>query len=225
VETEYALFLKSVDLLLCIRLQPRWCAPSGDTNLSYLDRLGTFESQLTISSPAPQDYSDDEPPEGVQVVHYLSGDMSLKAWLALPEDVSDKKRPGVVYIHGGFAFGTGDFIDAQPFRDAGFVVMTPMLRGENGNPGNFELFLGEVDDAASAVKWLASQPFIDPKRLYVFGHSTGGGISALLTLRTNVPVVHTGSAGGLYPSNVFSDGEILYLSIWTVTTSEIFAYC
>jgi dipeptidyl aminopeptidase/acylaminoacyl peptidase len=201
------------------------CAPSGDTNLSYLDRLGTFESQLTISSPAPQDYSDDEPPEGVQVVHYLSGDMSLKAWLALPEDVSDKKRPGVVYIHGGFAFGTGDFIDAQPFRDAGFVVMTPMLRGENGNPGDFELFLGEVEDAASAVEWLASQPFIDSKRLYVFGHSTGGAISALLTLRTNVPVVHTGSAGGLYPSNVFSDGEILYLSIWTVTTSEIFAYC
>ncbi len=170
---------------------------------SYLDRLDALEPHFTYSGPSPQGYSDEEPPDGVQVIDYISGDMSLKAWLVIPERSSDKPIPGIVYIHGGFALGAGDLVDALPFRDAGFAVMTPMLRGENGNPGNFELLLGEVEDAAAAVRWLASQPYIDSKRLYAFGHSTGGAISALLALRTDAPVVHTGSSGGLYPSGTF----------------------
>ncbi len=72
-----------------------------------------------------------------------------------------------------------------------------MLRGENGNPGNYELFLTEVGDAKAAVRWLARQPFVDAKRVYTFGHSTGGAISALLSLREGVPAVNGGCWGGL----------------------------
>ena len=88
--------------------------------------------------------------------------------------------------------------DCLPFLAAGFAVMTPTLRGENGNPGSFELFYGEVDDAEAAVRFLAAQPRIDSKRIYTFGHSVGGGISALLSLRPEIPVRKGGSSGGLY---------------------------
>lgn len=81
--------------------------------------------------------------------------------------------------------------------------MTPMLRGENGNPGNYELFLGEVDDARAAVKWLAGQPYVNPQRIYVFGHSVGGGVAAVLPLLDDVPMRHSGSSGGLYDHTTF----------------------
>ena len=35
--------------------------------------------------------------------------------------------------------------------------MAPMLRGENGNPGSFELLWGEIDDASAAIVELASK--------------------------------------------------------------------
>lgn len=178
------------------------CSPEKVPH-SYLERLNEFESHFTYSGPSPQDYGEESPPDEVQVVLYESGGMELQAWMAMPDLSADEQVPAVVYVHGGFAFGESDFADAQPFLDAGFAVMTPTLRGENGNPGNFELFLGEVDDVAAAVRWLSSQPGIDPTRVYVFGHSTGGGISALLALRADIPVVHTGSSGGLYPPATF----------------------
>ncbi len=28
----------------------------------------------------------------------------------------------------------------QPYRDAGFIVMIPILRGENGQPGSYTMF-------------------------------------------------------------------------------------
>jgi dienelactone hydrolase len=175
----------------------------AEPSLSYLDRLKAHSAQFKYLEPAPQEYEDAEPPFGVEVVTFTSGVMSLKAWFALPHEPTEEKVAGVVFLHGGFSFAESDFLDATAFLDAGFALMTPMLRGENGNPGNFEMFLGEVDDAAAAVNWLATNPNIDPKQIYVFGHSVGGGLSALLALREGVPCVHTGSSGGLYSEDLF----------------------
>ncbi len=82
--------------------------------------------------------------------------------------------------------------------EKGFVVLFPMLRGENGNDGNFQLFYGEVQDAKNSIKWLAGQDYIDPNRIYTFGHSIGGGISSLLSLYDDTPVKYTASCGGIY---------------------------
>jgi acetyl esterase/lipase len=65
------------------------------------------------------------------------------------------------------------------------------------------MMLGEVDDGAAAVRWLASQEYVDSKKIYVFGHSSGGVMSAILSLYDNLPVRHTGSAGGLYGPDLF----------------------
>ena len=73
---------------------------------------------------------DQVPPAGVTEITYSSGNLGLKAWVNQPE-ADNARRPAVLFLHGGFAFDLEDWEMAQPFRDAGFVVMTPMLRGEN----------------------------------------------------------------------------------------------
>jgi dipeptidyl aminopeptidase/acylaminoacyl peptidase len=88
-------------------------------------------------------------------------------------------------LHGGFAFGADDWEQAQPFRDAGFVVMTPMMRGENGLPGFYSMFYNEVDDVLAAAEALARLPYVDGKRLYVAGHSVGGTLALLAALTSN----------------------------------------
>jgi len=71
---------------------------------------------------------------------------------------------------------------AQPFRDAGYVVMTPILRGENGQPGSFTMFYDEVDDVVAAAQYLAKQPYVDEKHFYLSGHSAGGTLTLLAAM-------------------------------------------
>ncbi len=170
----------------------------------FLERRAGFQTRIRNPGPAPQEYEVAHAPAGVEEIIYNSGELVLKAWVRRSE-AEPERRPALVFFHGGFAFGGGDLEVCRPFVDAGYVVMAPMLRGENGNPGNFELFLGEIDDAKAAVEWIASQPDVDPNRIYTFGHSVGGGVSAVLSLMDGVPIQHGGSSGGLYPPSVFDE--------------------
>lgn len=52
--------------------------------------------------------------------------------------------------------------------------MVPSFHAENDNPGQYEIFYGELEDLESARAWLAQQPYVDPNRIYLVGHSTGG---------------------------------------------------
>jgi dipeptidyl aminopeptidase/acylaminoacyl peptidase len=140
-----------------------------------------FVTKLRVRGPAPQRYQNDKPPGGVTEVEYPSGELKLKGWLSA--DAGDgKKRPAVVYLHGGWAFGDGDWEDAEPFAKAGFVLLMPMLRGENGNPGTYESFLGEVDDAIAAGRFAASLPNVDGGNVFVAGHSVGGVLTCLVAM-------------------------------------------
>ncbi len=176
-------------------------ANSLPEGMTYTQWRTSFKTKLTKRGPAPQEYQR-ESARDIEQVRYPSGSLQLQAWIAKPSTTSERS-PALVFLHGGFAFGMGDLESCQPAIDRGFVVMAPSLRGENGNPGNFELFMGEVDDARAAVKWLAKQDYVDPDRIYVFGHSVGGGVSAVLSLLDDVPIQHCGSSGGLYPPDVF----------------------
>ena len=175
------------------------------STVPYLQRRAALQTKLIKAGPAPQEFEQESPPANTQEITFVSGDLPLKAWVYVPPGEPATPRPALVFFHGGFAFGGGDMAELQPFMDAGFVVMCPMLRGENGNPGNFELFWGEVDDAKAAVHWLAGQPYVDRNRIFTFGHSVGGGVSAMLSLLDDVPIQHGGSSGGLYGTRVFSD--------------------
>jgi dipeptidyl aminopeptidase/acylaminoacyl peptidase len=119
------------------------------------------------------------PPADAIEVEYPSGALRLKAWVHRPAPDDKRRYPAVLFLHGGHAFGVRDWQDAQAFRDAGFVVMTPMLRGENGLPGTFSMFYDEVEDVVAAAKYIRSQPYVDRARIYVAGPSVGGTMAML----------------------------------------------
>ena len=174
--------------------------PAGQTFSQWRDG---FQTQLKTHAPAPQQYVHETPDSPlIEEVTYESDGLQLKAWVQRPES-GEGPFPALVFFHGGFAFGAGDLEACEAFVKQGYVVMAPMVRGENGNPGDFELFLGEVDDARAATHWIAKQTYVDPNRVFAFGHSIGGGISAVLSLLDDVPIRHCGSSGGLYDHLTF----------------------
>ncbi len=129
------------------------------------------------------------PPRGVlNVVHYKSSGHDLAAYLT-PDPGDGKKHPAVLWINGGFGNGLGSssWIPARrendqsssAFRKAGIVLMKPALRGGQDGLGFKECLYGEVDDALAAADFLAKQPFVDPKRIYLGGHITRGTLVLL----------------------------------------------
>jgi ankyrin repeat protein/acetyl esterase/lipase len=168
---------------------------------SYLEERARFHSKLIRRGPAPGSQSQPTPPAGIETITYASGDLKLRAWLSVPEAGRVRPAPALVFLHGGSEQSAFFVERAQAFRDAGFVVLFPMLRGENGNPGEWECLLGEIDDAAAAVRWIAAQAFVDPAQIYTYGHSTGAAVSLLVSLRDDLPVRLSGSSAGLYTAD------------------------
>ncbi|MCA9706644.1 MAG: prolyl oligopeptidase family serine peptidase [Myxococcales bacterium] len=177
-------------------------ASAPDPYIPFLERRAAHQTQLRHDGPSPGKYEPGVVPEGATEVHYPSGSHELLAWLALPPE-APQPVPGLVYFHGAFSLVPEDFEAVRPFVDAGFAVLTPALRGENGNPGRLELLYGELDDAVAATRWLAEHPAVDGARLYAIGHSVGGGVAALVALHPEAPLRLTASVGGLYVPETF----------------------
>jgi dipeptidyl aminopeptidase/acylaminoacyl peptidase len=144
----------------------------------------TFRTHLVRTGPAPQPYAPITPPAGTLEMPYRSGPLTLKAWVSAPP-ADGRRHPAVLFLHGGFSFGEDDWEMSRPYRDAGFVVLTPMLRGENGLPGNYSMFFGEVDDVLAAADALAALPYVRADRVYVAGHSVGGTLTMLAAMSSN----------------------------------------
>lgn len=139
-----------------------------------------YSTRLIVKVKSPQTFVKERLPVGVKEISYRSGDLVLKAWISLPFG-KHEKNPAVVFLHGGFSFSKEDWDAAQAFVSAGYILMMPMLRGENGGKGYFEMFGGEVDDAIAAGKYLASLDSVDPNRVFVSGHSVGASIAVLVS--------------------------------------------
>lgn len=149
----------------------------------YMGLRKTFKSNLLRKEPAPQTWQTQTLPPGVEKINYQSGDHTLNAWIAMPPARSAKNK-AVIFLHGGFAFDVSDFQSALAYRDAGYAVIVPILRGENGQPGHFSLFYDEVDDVLGVLSALQKRPDIDPNEIFVTGHSTGGTLSLLSGMAT-----------------------------------------
>jgi acetyl esterase/lipase len=136
-----------------------------------------FKTELRNSSFKPSENEPDQVRDA-KVIHYPSGSLKLAAYLS--NDRPGPRRPAVVWAHGGFGeIGPDDWEQAKKFHDAGCVLMVPSFRGENDNKGRFEMFYGEVDDLLAAVAHVSRLPSVDPNRVYVAGHSSGGTLTLL----------------------------------------------
>lgn len=149
---------------------------------SFAEAHDAFQTTL-----AKEDSDNDPipaPPEGVfDLVHYPSKVGDLAAYVS--SDPGDgQKHPMIIWVVGGWGNGIDDFPWCYPewdddqtgsaFWQAGVLTMYPSFRGGCGNPGYYETLFGEVDDIASAYDYAASLPYVDPDRIYLGGHSTGG---------------------------------------------------
>lgn len=184
------------------RTAPADPAADPTSYVPFLERRAAHTTQLRRDAPSTGRFEPGVVPEGATEVHYRSGEHELLAWLALPEAPAGPV-PGLVYFHGAFSLVADDLEAVRPFVDAGFAVLTPALRGENGNPGRLELLYGEVDDAVAATRWFADRPEVDAEHVYAVGHSIGGGIAALVALHPEAPLRLSGSVGGLYVPETF----------------------
>jgi dienelactone hydrolase len=152
----------------------------------YVQARKQFKTKLLHRGPAPQPWEPVLPPHDAVEVEFPSGNLQLKAWINPPPAGVSRKLPAVLFLHGGFAFGEEDWDMCQPFRKAGFVVMTPILRGENGQPGAYTMFYDEVDDVIAAAEFLARQPNVDASRIYLAGHSAGGTLTLLAAMTSSI---------------------------------------
>lgn len=148
----------------------------------------------TIHWPASDNPVPAPPAGDLEIVHYPA---PLGENVAYASPVQPgTKRPAILWVQGGFGWGIDesawiagppeDDQSARAFRDAGIVQMYAALRGWNGNPGQPECMYGEIDDLIAAGKWLASRPDVDPTRVYLGGHSTGGTQALLLAASTDL---------------------------------------
>ncbi|HEX7761061.1 MAG TPA: prolyl oligopeptidase family serine peptidase [Caulobacteraceae bacterium] len=128
------------------------------------------------------------PPEVFRLVRYPTPLGQMDAYLTPPPKDGPVRRPAIIWMTGGDSNSINDLWTPEPvsndqtahaFRDAGMVMMFPSLRGGNLNPGHREGFYGEVNDVLSAADYLAALPYVDPARIYLGGHSTGGTLVLL----------------------------------------------
>lgn len=134
------------------------------------------------------------PPAAVmRLVRYPAPAGEMSAYITTTP-ASARGLPAIIWISGGDSSTIGDFWSpasrsndqtAAAFRKAGIVTMYPSARGGNDNPGVHEVFYGEIDDILAAADYLARQPQVDPKRIYLGGHSTGGTTALLVAEMTD----------------------------------------
>lgn len=160
-------------------------APLSDIDLSQA-RAG-FQTELVNDTLERDGEAETPPAELFKTVYYPSPVGDLVAYLT-PDPKDGKRHPAVVWAHGGYG-GIGSFLwepqdadndqSGRAFPEAGIITMMPSWRGENDNPGKFEMFFGEINDLHAARDYLATLPYVDPNRIYLVGHSTGGTLTLL----------------------------------------------
>ncbi|MCO5171090.1 MAG: prolyl oligopeptidase family serine peptidase [Planctomycetes bacterium] len=169
-------------------------APALAHAQTLLDARKGFETKLQRRD------RDEEPLEAppaalFSLVRYRGPAGELSAYLGKPAE-RGRKHPAIIWITGGFPPGgigaaawqpadPANDQSAQAYRRAGVVMMYPTVRGSFGNGGVQEAFLGEVDDVLAALEHLRGVEDVDPERIYLGGHSTGGTLALLVAAATD----------------------------------------
>jgi len=166
-------------------------APTGQYTLPGLRKA----LKTTVGEGQRDDTPAPEPPAGVLEKVFYDAPLGRNVAYVTPVRPGGARGPAIVWIVGGFGFGIDGGVwedaprendqTAAVFRKAGIAQLFPALRGASQNPGHHECFLGEVDDILAATDLLAKRPDVDPARIYLGGHSTGGTMVLLAAESTS----------------------------------------
>jgi uncharacterized protein len=115
-------------------------------------------------------------------VTFPSAGLELAGILHVPDDLKPgEKRAAVIALHGfgGTMQGPGGNNPAQLFCDLGYVALRFDFRGCGASPGERGrlICLEEVEDASSALSYLATRPEVEPARIALLGESFGAAVA------------------------------------------------
>lgn len=117
----------------------------------------------------------------------------ITGWVVRPPDFDpEKKYPLILQIHGGphSMYGVGFDFERQNHAAEGYVVLYANPRGSTGYGKAFGNAINnaypgvDYDDLMTGVDALIEKGSIDPERLYVFGGSGGGVLTAWIVGKT-----------------------------------------
>lgn len=184
----------SIVLLAAVLLAP--LLPGAEPAKTFPEARAALKSEILERAPKGDGSKPDAPvPSGpgapkppFDLITYKSPAGELAAYLT-PDPKDGKKHPAIIVCTGGFGgIGSSSWFPERytgHFRKAGLVVMCPSWRGQQSNPGRWECFRGEVDDALAALEHVRGLPYVDPSRVYITGHSTGGTMALMVALSTD----------------------------------------
>lgn len=134
-------------------------------------------------------------------VSFQNGDVTLSGTLILPN--ASSKVPLVVFAHGsGEETRAVNRVWALRFVQKGIAALIYDKRGTGKSTGNFRTASMEnlADDALAGVNFAKNRAEIDAKKIGVAGHSQGGWIAPLASIRSkDVAFVIASAASGVSP--------------------------
>jgi dipeptidyl aminopeptidase/acylaminoacyl peptidase len=181
-----------------------WQAPRRAPEVYAIETATGKAKRLTDSMLGGLRESDLASPE---LISYPSFDgRQIPAWLYKP-----RKRgriPVVLSIHGGPQVQERPIYNGlyQYLVSRGIAVLATNIRGSAGYGKTYQRLIerdwggGDVKDWDHAAKWLLEQPWVDPKRIAVFGGSYGGFAS--LSCVTRLPDYWAAAVDIFGPSNL-----------------------
>lgn len=158
-------------------------------------------STLPVATPTPQPTALPLPPAhfSSKDVTFISADGTKLAGTVTIPDSHKGRYPAIVFVHGSGAENRDEQIGpnsvflqlATALSNAGFVVLRYDKRGigRSGGVANAMTYGELVQDVESAFRFIRTKPYVDPKRVFLLGHSEGGMIVP------SVAVVDSGIAG------------------------------
>src|SRR5581483_4276355 len=89
----------------------------------------------------------------------------------------------VLYLHGNDGNVSTSMPGIAPLRALGYGVFLIDYRGYGRSDGAFPSERGVYEDAEAAWRHLVEAKRIDPRRIYIYGHSLGGAVAIELATR------------------------------------------
>ena len=181
-----------------------WQSPRRPPELYVIETATGTAKRLTDSMIGGLRESDLASPE---LVSYPSFDgRQIPAWLYKPRRRG--RVPVVLSIHGGPQVQERPVYNGfyQYLVSRGIAVLATNIRGSAGYGKTYETLIlrdwggGDLKDWEHAAKWLLDEPWVDPKRIGVFGGSYGGFAS--LSCVTRLPDYWAAGVDIFGPSNL-----------------------